>query len=189
LSPLSNATITITASNPSEIAPTTLSTMTITCITSLVANDCQIVLPLQSPFRRLLPKELVLLQSPAFSPHRCTSIALASLGLERTAWGIALCLIPVVDRRIAAAERQIQVRPRTMLGGAAWVPTGDQGRDHPGTVQSFSRDLRAAVPGVTTVQERVSGDERQRRHEGIGLRTDVPIGVRARAEAALKPKS
>ena len=65
----------------------------------------------------------------------------------------------------------------------------DQGRDHPGTVQSFSRDLRAAVPGVTTAQARVLGDERQRRHEGVGLRTDVPIGVTERAEAALKPKS
>jgi hypothetical protein len=62
LSPLSNATITATASNTSAIAPTTLSTMTITCITALVANDCQIVLPLQSPLRRLLPRELVLLQ-------------------------------------------------------------------------------------------------------------------------------
>ena len=144
MSPLSNATITVTASNPSAIAPTTLSTMTITCITALVANDCQIVLPFQSPFRRLLPKELVLLQSPAFSPHRCTSIALASLGLERTSRGIALCLIPVLDRRIAAAERQIQVRPRTMLGEAR--PGSLQGIKAETTPAAFTASAAISVP-------------------------------------------
>jgi putative DNA primase/helicase len=33
----------------------------------------------------------------------------------------------------------------------------DQGRDHPGTVQSFGRDLSAAVPGLTIKQQRDDG--------------------------------
>ncbi len=43
-----------------------------------------------------------------------------------------------------------------------------QGRDRPGTLQTFARDLRAAVPGLKTVQVR-TGEERIRNFEGIGL--------------------
>jgi putative DNA primase/helicase len=65
----------------------------------------------------------------------------------------------------------------------------DQGRDHPGTVQSFGRDLRSVVPGLATVNRRASGDERERHYEGIGLHADIPTGVRVRAEAAAEAKS
>ena len=47
-----------------------------------------------------------------------------------------------------------------------------QGRDHPGTSQTFGRDLRAAVPGVETKQYRATDGERRRKFEGIGLRDD-----------------
>jgi putative DNA primase/helicase len=43
-----------------------------------------------------------------------------------------------------------------------------EGRDHPGTAQTFGRDLRAAVPGLKNTQPWV-GDNRVRRYEGIGL--------------------
>lgn len=42
-------------------------------------------------------------------------------------------------------------------------------RDHPGTVQNFARDLRAALPKVTTKQRR-GGEGRVRTFYGIGLR-------------------
>ena len=44
----------------------------------------------------------------------------------------------------------------------------NQGRDHPGTAQSFGRDLRAAVPTLRQTQPR-EGGERKRWYEGIGL--------------------
>jgi putative DNA primase/helicase len=44
-----------------------------------------------------------------------------------------------------------------------------QGRDHPGTKQSFGRDLSAAFPALRVTQPRVGG-ERIRRYEGIGVR-------------------
>jgi putative DNA primase/helicase len=47
-----------------------------------------------------------------------------------------------------------------------WCKT--QGRDHPGTVQSFGRDLRAACPGLGTSQ--IGPREGRRRfYTGIGL--------------------
>ncbi len=45
---------------------------------------------------------------------------------------------------------------------------GEQGRDRPGTLQTFGRDLRAAVPGLNTSQPRFGG-RRERHFEGIGL--------------------
>jgi putative DNA primase/helicase len=59
-----------------------------------------------------------------------------------------------------------------------------QGRDHTGTAPSFGRDLRAAVPGLASVNRRISSDERERHYEGIGMRADIPLGVKVRAEAA-----
>jgi putative DNA primase/helicase len=45
----------------------------------------------------------------------------------------------------------------------------DQGRDHPGTKQSFGRDLRAACPGLTSGQ-RGTGDDKDRVYKGIRLK-------------------
>jgi putative DNA primase/helicase len=44
----------------------------------------------------------------------------------------------------------------------------DQGRDFPGTMQSFGRDLRAALPGLSTTFPRDKG-ERVRVYQGITL--------------------
>ena len=44
-----------------------------------------------------------------------------------------------------------------------------EGRDHPGTSQTFGRDLHAAVPGIRVVQPR-DGGQRQRVYQGIGLK-------------------
>jgi putative DNA primase/helicase len=48
-----------------------------------------------------------------------------------------------------------------------WCET--QGREHAGTVQTFGRDLRAAVPGLKTVQPR-DGEARTRAYQGLGLK-------------------
>jgi putative DNA primase/helicase len=48
------------------------------------------------------------------------------------------------------------------------------GRDHPGTAQTFGRDLRAAVPGITTRQAREYGS-RIRLIEGIALASEPEI--------------
>jgi putative DNA primase/helicase len=45
----------------------------------------------------------------------------------------------------------------------------DQGRDRPGSAQSFGRDLRAAIPGLKVSQPR-DGQERSRFYQGIRLR-------------------
>jgi putative DNA primase/helicase len=44
-----------------------------------------------------------------------------------------------------------------------------QGRDHPGTAQSFGRDLRAVIAGVKVIQSR-DGDDRLRLYQGIRLK-------------------
>ena len=44
----------------------------------------------------------------------------------------------------------------------------EQGRDRPGTLQTFGRDLRAVVPGLKTSNPRVEG-RRKRHYVGIGL--------------------
>ena len=44
----------------------------------------------------------------------------------------------------------------------------EQGRTHPGTLQTFGRDLRAAVPGLKTTRSR-TWEGRTRHYEGIGL--------------------
>ena len=48
----------------------------------------------------------------------------------------------------------------------SWCKT--QGRDHPGTVQSFGRELRAACPGLETIQLGPRGYQK-RYYTGIGL--------------------
>jgi putative DNA primase/helicase len=49
----------------------------------------------------------------------------------------------------------------------AWCE--ENGRDKPGTMQSFGRNLRAVVPGVRVVRGR-DGDARQRRYVGVRLK-------------------
>jgi putative DNA primase/helicase len=44
-----------------------------------------------------------------------------------------------------------------------------QGRDKPGTVQGFGRDLRAGLPGLKLIHER-EGDDRTRCYEGVKLK-------------------
>ncbi|MCL4205545.1 MAG: hypothetical protein KJ000_23950 [Pirellulaceae bacterium] len=52
----------------------------------------------------------------------------------------------------------------------AWRSWCDErGRDHPGTMQSFGRDLRAVRPEITVTQRRVL-TSRERFYEGIGLK-------------------
>ena len=47
----------------------------------------------------------------------------------------------------------------------------EQGRDHPGTLQTFGRDLSAAEPGIVLKQHRAA-DGRVRYYEGVDLSTD-----------------
>ena len=54
----------------------------------------------------------------------------------------------------------------------AWCQ--QQGRDHPGTVQTFGNDLHSAMPELRVVQPRE--ENRQRHYQGIRLRTaDDPV--------------
>jgi putative DNA primase/helicase len=48
-----------------------------------------------------------------------------------------------------------------------------QGRDHPGTVQSFARDLRTAIPGLRTERPRLQDGGRERRYLGVALRKEA----------------
>jgi len=72
-------------------------------------------------------------------------------------------------RDLCVVGPEYAVTPETLY--AAWATwCTDQHRDHPGTVQTFGRDLRAAVPGLDTSRPRdsVSG-ERVRYYQGVGL--------------------
>jgi len=61
-----------------------------------------------------------------------------------------------------------EVEPDTIFG--AWSDwCARQGRDHPGTKQTFGRDLRAALPRLKTSQPR-EGGERLRFYQGLGLK-------------------
>jgi putative DNA primase/helicase len=69
------------------------------------------------------------------------------------------------DRCQVQQGRRIQTK--TLY--AAWRTWCEsEGRDHPDTLQSFARDLRAAVPGLRVDQRRLDGD-RVRYFEGIDL--------------------
>ncbi|CAM5795674.1 phage/plasmid primase, P4 family [Rhizobacter fulvus] len=72
------------------------------------------------------------------------------------------------------------VRDECVTGATAEIETGAlylawttwcarQGMQHPGTLQTLGRDLRAAFPGITQSRPRVDG-ARQRVYQGIGLR-------------------
>lgn len=45
----------------------------------------------------------------------------------------------------------------------------EQNRDHPGTVQTFGRDLAAAIPDISTTRPRDESGARERRYTGIRL--------------------
>ena len=56
---------------------------------------------------------------------------------------------------------------------AAWCDwCRDHGRDHHGIEQTFGKDLRAAVPGLSLARPRIGGG-RVRRYNGIGLNPEV----------------
>lgn len=72
------------------------------------------------------------------------------------------------------------LRDRCDVGPAASIDCGElftewrnwceeQGREYPGTVQSFGRDLRAAVSGLKVIQPRTS-ERRERRYQGVKKR-------------------
>jgi putative DNA primase/helicase len=69
------------------------------------------------------------------------------------------------DRCRVGPERSVEIN-RMFEAWCEWCKT--QGRDHPGTIQSFGRELRAALPTLKTSQPR-SGDDRMRFYQGIGL--------------------
>jgi len=56
---------------------------------------------------------------------------------------------------------------------AAWKDWCEgHGRDHPGTIQTFGRDLLAAVPSLRRARLR-DGDDRRRAYVGIGLQAEA----------------
>jgi putative DNA primase/helicase len=52
----------------------------------------------------------------------------------------------------------------------AWCSA--QGRDYPGTIATFGRDLRAAVPGLEDVRPRDEDGNRERLYRGVGLKPE-----------------
>jgi putative DNA primase/helicase len=72
------------------------------------------------------------------------------------------------ERCIVAPGKEVRVD--TLFDAwKAWCEA--QGRDHPGTAQTFGRDLRAAAPGIKRTRRRVAPDSEQRIawYEGIAL--------------------
>jgi putative DNA primase/helicase len=70
------------------------------------------------------------------------------------------------ERCVIGAGHTVEIN-RLFKSWSEWC-TG-QGRDHPGTAQSFGRDLRAAIPGLKVSQPR-DGADRLRFYQGIGLK-------------------
>src|SRR5690606_8397114 len=73
------------------------------------------------------------------------------------------------------------IREECVVEAGAWAPKDrlfnawqqwctKQGRDHSGTLSRFSRDLRAAIPGLRSARPRSADGERPRVFEGIRLR-------------------
>jgi putative DNA primase/helicase len=69
------------------------------------------------------------------------------------------------DRCIVAPGEEVACAD---LFGAWQSWCTDHGREHPGTSQSFGRDLRAAVPGLKIQQPRTDAG-RVRKYQGVGL--------------------
>ena len=58
----------------------------------------------------------------------------------------------------------------------AWkIWCGEQGRDHPGTKQSFGRDLKAARPELKVTQPREGGKQVCRHYQGVRLKPDTAV--------------
>ena len=56
----------------------------------------------------------------------------------------------------------------------AWkIWCAEQGRDHPGTKQSFGRDLKAAHPGLKVTQPREDGQQQRRHYQGVRVKTNT----------------
>jgi putative DNA primase/helicase len=72
----------------------------------------------------------------------------------------------VRERCIVGPWHRVEVS-KLFSAWQAWCMT--QGRDKPGTAQSFGRDLRAFIPRLTVSQLR-NGSERDRYYVGIGLK-------------------
>lgn len=73
------------------------------------------------------------------------------------------------DRCIIGAEHTVAC-DQLYRAWRAWCE--DQGRDHPGTAQTFGRDLRAAIPGIKITQPRGDDGRQHRHYDGIGVGTD-----------------
>jgi putative DNA primase/helicase len=70
------------------------------------------------------------------------------------------------DRCRVGPEHTVEIN--TMF--AAWCDwCKTQGRDYPGTAQTFGRELRAALPTLATIQPRTGNPRRNRFYQGIGL--------------------
>ncbi len=63
-----------------------------------------------------------------------------------------------------------------------------QGIEHPGTIQNFSRKLRAATTGLSVIQARAGGDSRVRKFVGIGLKAPPARGGTRSNVLYVKPK-
>jgi putative DNA primase/helicase len=73
----------------------------------------------------------------------------------------------IAERCVVGPEYSAAIQDLFAEWGA-WC--AENGRDHPGTRQTFGRDLRAAVPTISDSQHR-DGERRLRSYEGIGLRS------------------
>jgi len=71
-----------------------------------------------------------------------------------------------IRERCVVEPGRSAVRADVLMVWKAWCVV--QGREHPGTVQSFGRDLRAALPGIIGRQPVING-VKTRIYEGIGL--------------------
>lgn len=77
----------------------------------------------------------------------------------------------------AFVEERCEMRPGVQTECAAlfgeWVSwCNEQGREHPGTLQLFGRNLSSAYPAVTVARPRVGGVQ-VRHYEGIALRAQT----------------
>jgi putative DNA primase/helicase len=72
------------------------------------------------------------------------------------------------ERAIVAPEREVHC-DHLFNAWSDWCKA--QGRDHPGTKQTFGRDLRAALPRLAISQPRSETGNRERLYQGIGLQT------------------
>jgi len=76
----------------------------------------------------------------------------------------------IEDRCFLGPEYSVSVDD-LFAGWKAWCE--QHGRDHPGTQQTFGRDLRAARPEITVSQRRLSLASRERFYVGIGLQPEI----------------